>query len=100
MCVVFGILFISKGFFSRSIWAVIFRPPPPWNLNADFPFRFGYTLWCNQIETFRKLTHFHKPTTYESNLYTISEQMITVALHEYGQVEDFRNKMRPLVQKL
>ena len=30
---------------------------------------------------------FHKPTTYEQHVKTNSKQIITVARHEYGQVE-------------
>ena len=37
-----------------------------------------------------KIDPFHKPTTYEQQVYTNSEQRITFARHEYGRVGNFR----------
>ena len=47
-----------------------------------------------------KTDRFHKPTTYEQQVLTSSEQKITFARHEYGQVGVFRIKKTSLVQKL
>ena len=43
---------------------------------------------------------FHKPTNFDQRVKTRSEQKITFARHEYGQVGVFRIKMKSLVQKL
>ena len=40
-----------------------------------------------------------EPTTREPQVYTSSEQLITFARHEYGQIGVFRIKIRSLVQK-
>ena len=39
-------------------------------------------------------------TTYEPQIFTSSEQIITFARNEYGRVGAFRIKMRSLVHKL
>ena len=44
-----------------------------------------------------KTDAFHKPITYEPHGLTSSEQIITFARHEYGQVGLFRIKMTSLV---
>ena len=47
-----------------------------------------------------KTDTFHEPITYETHVWTSSEQIITFANPIYGRVIVFRVKMISLVQKL
>ena len=40
---------------------------------------------------------FHKPSTYEQDIKTISQQEKTRVRHEYGRIEVFRIKLRYVV---
>ena len=46
-----------------------------------------------------KTDNFHKPTTYEPDIFTISEQIITFSKCEYGRVGVFIIKMISSLQK-
>ena len=62
-------------------------------------FFISYTVMQSDQNSSKTVT-FHKPTTFEPHVQTNSEEIITVARYEYGQVGVFRTKIRSSVQKL
>ena len=72
---------------STCLWKII---PLATRKTMQHPYTVMQSDWNSS-----KIDTFHKPTTK-----TISEEIMTFARHEYGQVGVFRFKIKSLVQKL
>ena len=60
-----------------------------------------YTVMqSDRFKNSSKTGPFHEPTTYKPHVQTSSDLIMTFARYEYGRVEVFRTKIRPLIQKL